>query len=65
MQSATIDFALCLGATTSEKLATRTKIRKDKAGHGSDHATLEKKDEIVANVIWRFMELRGSVFATH
>lgn len=37
----------------SEKLAARTKI---KATQG-----LDKKDEIVANVIWRFLELRGYV----
>lgn len=54
-QSSTIDFALCLGATASEKLAARTKI---KVTQGSG---LEKKDEIVANVIWRFLELRGYV----
>lgn len=53
-QSSTIDFSLCLGATVSEKLAARTKI---KAPQG-----LDKKDEIVANVIWRFLELRGYVF---
>ena len=55
-QSSTIDFSLCLGATASEKLAQRTKI---KASQGS--GMLEKKDEIVANVIWRFLELRGCV----
>ena len=53
-QSSTIDFSLCLGATVAEKLAARTKI---KAPQG-----LDKKDEIVANVIWRFLELRGYVF---
>jgi len=50
-QSSTIDFALCLGATATEKLAARTKVKN--TGH------LEKKDEAVANVIWRFLELRG------
>ena len=50
-QSSTIDFALCLGATATEKLAARTKIK--------NTGPLEKKDEVVANVIWRFLELRG------
>jgi hypothetical protein len=53
-QSATIDFALCLGATASEKLAARTKAK-----NGQAKQSLEKKDEVVANVIWRFLELRG------
>ena len=52
-QSSTIDFALCLGATATEKLAGRTKSKS-----ASVHP-LEKKDEVVANVIWRFLELRG------
>jgi hypothetical protein len=55
-QSSTIDFSLILGATSTEKLANRTRNR------SSTHATtLEKKDEVVANVIFRFMELRGCV----
>ncbi|TBU30595.1 temperature dependent protein affecting M2 dsRNA replication-domain-containing protein [Dichomitus squalens] len=58
--SSTIDFSLCLGATASEKLAARTKI---KPAQGS--GVLEKKDEIVANVIWRFLELRGFLLNTH
>ncbi|KAJ7604397.1 XPG I-region protein [Roridomyces roridus] len=53
VNSSTIDFALCLGATSSERLAARTKV---KAGGA---APLDKKDEVVANVIWRFLELRG------
>jgi len=56
VQSSTIDFALCLGATSSERLATRTKVK------NNSNAPLEKKDEVVANVIWRFLELRGCVF---
>jgi hypothetical protein len=40
-----------LGATASEKLAARTKVK--------NNGPLEKKDEVVANVIWRFLELRG------
>jgi len=55
--SSTIDFALCLGATASEKLAARTKIK--------NSGPLEKKDEVVANVIWRFLELRGFLINSH
>lgn len=33
----------------------------DKNPHNLDHTALEKKDEVVANVIWRFLELRGWV----
>ena len=48
----------------SEKLAARTRTKKDKvaadkSGNAQDQAPLEKKDEVVANVIWRFLELRG------
>jgi hypothetical protein len=57
-QSSTIDFALCLGATATEKQAARTRVRPG----GTNLQPLEKKDEIVANVIWRFFELRGYVF---
>ncbi|KAG6812120.1 hypothetical protein H0H92_004288 [Tricholoma furcatifolium] len=56
--SSTIDFALCLGATASERYAARTK---SKASQGA----LDKKDEVVANVIWRFLELRGFLLTTH
>jgi hypothetical protein len=56
VQSSTIDFKLCLGATSSEESAKRTKATL-KAGK-----PLEKRDEIVANVIWRFLDLRGRVF---
>ena len=52
-------FALCLGATVSEKLAFRTRV---KSGQSN---TLEKKDEIVANAIWRFLELRGWASRSH
>jgi hypothetical protein len=59
--SSTIDFALCLGATATERLAARTKGRSAAA----PAAALEKKDEVVANVIWRFLELRGFLLNTH
>jgi len=58
--SSTIDFALCLGATASEKLAGRTKAK-----GGLNQIPLDKKDEVVANVIWRFLELRGFLLNTH
>ncbi|RXW24385.1 hypothetical protein EST38_g1501 [Candolleomyces aberdarensis] len=57
--SSTIDFALALGATATDRLAVRTKI---KAGPS---VPLEKKDEVVANVIWRFLELRGFLLNNH
>lgn len=59
--SSTIDFALCLGATATEKQAARTRVRPG----GTNLQPLEKKDEIVANVIWRFFELRGFLLKTH
>ncbi|CAL1715309.1 unnamed protein product [Somion occarium] len=57
--SSTIDFALCLGATASEKLAARTRPKNGQT------ITLDKKDEVVANVIWRFLELRGFLLNSH
>ncbi|KAG6918177.1 hypothetical protein DXG01_016162 [Tephrocybe rancida] len=57
--SSTIDFALCLGATASERYAARTKNK------ASPSQALDKKDEVVANVIWRFLELRGFLLNTH
>lgn len=59
--SSTIDIALCLGATGTNELANRTKTPR-KTGQG--HA-LEKKDEIVANVIWRMLEVRGFLNHDH
>ncbi|KAH8795932.1 XPG I-region protein [Flagelloscypha sp. PMI_526] len=61
--SATIDFALCLGSTASDRLAFRTKTAPTKEKQAG--AVLEKKDEVVANVIWRFLELRGFLLNTH
>lgn len=58
--SSTIDFALCLGATATEKLASRTK-GKTSVPNGQ----LDKKDEVVANVVWRFLELRGFLLNSH
>ncbi|CAD6938696.1 unnamed protein product [Tilletia controversa] len=64
--SSTIDLALCLGATISDPLAART--RTPRPSPGSKEAAwhpLEKKDEIVANVIWRTLELRGFLNHNH
>jgi hypothetical protein len=61
--SSTIDIALCLGATGSNELANRTKTpRRQQAAVASQ---LEKKDEIVANIIWRMLELRGFLNHDH
>jgi len=60
IKSSTIDFALCLGATSSEKLAGRTKVKSN-----ASQGPLDKKDELVANVICRFLELRGFLLNSH
>ena len=52
IQSSTIDIKLCIGALATEELAAQT--RKEKPGRPMD-----KKDEIVANIIWRFLDVRG------
>ncbi|TRM65452.1 XPG I-region protein [Schizophyllum amplum] len=57
--SSTIDFALCLGATSTERQAMRTKTKPNPQNQ------LDKKDEVVANVIWRFLELRGFLITSH
>ena len=54
-RSSTIDFALPVEATAMDRLAAPTKIKNLKGGR------LEKKDGAAANVIWRFLELRGYV----
>ncbi|TIA79654.1 hypothetical protein E3P98_03159 [Wallemia ichthyophaga] len=58
--SSTIDFALCLGATSGDKFAERTITIKPSNG-----PVLHKKDEIVANTIWRFLELRSFLTPQH
>jgi Temperature dependent protein affecting M2 dsRNA replication len=77
--SSTIDIALCLGATGRADQAEQTKTprpdaKKDDQKSGSSTAkkvkpatatVLEKKDEIVANVIWRFLEMRGFLNYDH
>lgn len=76
--SSTIDIALCLGATGRGDLAEQTKTprpapgtvinkrssTKGKAGSALA-SSLEKKDELVANIIWRFLELRGFLNHDH
>ncbi|CAO1628748.1 unnamed protein product [Parajaminaea phylloscopi] len=59
--SSTIDIALCLAATKTNELGQKTKTPK-RPGMGHQ---LEKKDEIVANVVWRMLELRGFLNHDH
>ncbi|MBW0531743.1 hypothetical protein O181_071458 [Austropuccinia psidii MF-1] len=61
--SSTIDISLCLGATSQSQLAGRT--RTPRSTLASNHKPLEKKDEVVANTIWRFLELRGYLHPNH
>ncbi|ORX35909.1 temperature dependent protein affecting M2 dsRNA replication-domain-containing protein [Kockovaella imperatae] len=56
--SSTIDIKLCIGALSSEELAAQTKL-------GKPSRPMDKKDEIVANVIWRFLDVRGFVAPNH
>lgn len=52
LQSSTIDIKLCIGALAVDEIAAQTK--KERPGRPMD-----KKDEIVANVVWRFLDVRG------
>lgn len=73
--SSTIDIALCLGATGRADQADQTKTPRPgsgaekqdtgKAASAVAPKVLEKKDEIVANVIWRFLEMRGFLNFDH
>ncbi|KAH9001526.1 temperature dependent protein affecting M2 dsRNA replication, partial [Lactarius akahatsu] len=56
-----IDFALCPGTTAMEKQAACTRVRPG----ATSLIPLDKKDEMVANVIWHFLELRGFLLKTH
>ncbi|WFD33416.1 hypothetical protein MCUN1_000229 [Malassezia cuniculi] len=53
-----IDLSLCIGATAKAEDAQQTLVAR--AG-----ARLDKKDEIVANTLWRFLELRDFVGNEH
>ncbi|KAK4701073.1 hypothetical protein P7C70_g5164, partial [Phenoliferia sp. Uapishka_3] len=57
--SSTIDLSLCLGGTSDPAHAQRTIVPKN------TEKLLEKKDEIVANTLWRFLELRSFLTASH
>ncbi|SCZ90934.1 BZ3500_MvSof-1268-A1-R1_Chr1-3g02397 [Microbotryum saponariae] len=57
--SSTIDLSLCLGGTATQSLSQRTIVPKNA------DCLLEKKDEIVANTLWRFLELRAFLTASH
>lgn len=57
--SSTIDIRLCLGATEPSQMAARTRVTKNPA------RPLDKKDEVVANTLWRFLELRGFLTSSH
>ncbi|GJN92125.1 hypothetical protein Rhopal_005155-T1 [Rhodotorula paludigena] len=57
--SSTIDLCLCLGATSNTSLAQRTMVPKNA------ERPLDKKDEIVANTLWRFLELRSFLTSAH
>lgn len=75
--SSTIDIALCLGATGRGDLAEQTKTPRPPPGTAINKKLikgkpgsalspyLEKKDELVANTIWRFLELRGFLNHDH
>ena len=51
----TIDIKLCIGALADEATAEETLKPSPKP--------LERKDEFTANVIWRFLNLRGYVYS--
>ncbi|WFC99749.1 hypothetical protein MYAM1_002494 [Malassezia yamatoensis] len=57
--SATIDLMLCLNTTADATRAQRT------IGPRDASAGLSKKDELVANSLWRFLELRGFLNGEH
>lgn len=54
-----IDLPLCLGATAEPERAARTREPREA------NARLEKKDEILANTLWRLLELRGFLAEDH
>lgn len=54
-----IDMALCIGATANAQDAALTCAPRQPGSR------LEKKDEIVANTLWRFLELRAFLEEDH
>ncbi|WVQ79823.1 hypothetical protein IAT38_001923 [Cryptococcus sp. DSM 104549] len=64
--SSTIDLKLCIGAVATEKLAEGTRKDREKStDKEKGQRVLDKKDEVVANAIWRFMEVRGFINTNH
>ncbi|EIW71069.1 XPG domain-containing protein [Tremella mesenterica] len=59
--SSTIDLKLCVGALATDELAALTRRGKNE----KSHRPLDKKDEVVANVIWRLLDARGFIAANH
>lgn len=57
-QASNIDLSLCLGATSTETLAARTRIQRRSE-------KLDRKDEVCANVIFRMLFLRGLLNQDH
>jgi hypothetical protein len=52
-------MTLCLGATSAPSLGARTRVPR------SETRPLDKKDEIVANTLWRFLEMRAFLTSAH
>lgn len=52
VQSSTIDLKLCIGAVSWSEFGPICEAQKSTA-------VLDKKDEIVGNVTFRFLEVRG------
>lgn len=52
-------MTLCLGATSAPSLGARTRVPRN------DARPLDKKDEIVANTLWRFLEMRTFLTSAH
>lgn len=57
--SQTIDIAFCLSATSEQGAGAKTSMTK------KEGSTLEKKDEVVCNILWRLLDLRGFITPGH
>ncbi|PKI84385.1 hypothetical protein MVES1_001701 [Malassezia vespertilionis] len=57
--SATIDFSFCLAATADEARAART------IAASEPNEPMQKKDEVVANAVWRFLSMRNILSEKH